>query len=224
MDDIWKRGKLPLLVGGSGFYLYSLLFPIQETKSTPSMFDHEKLYSWDDLYSIDPERASTIHKNDAYRIKQAFRTFFRTGVLPSIAVPVYDPFASYTIIFLERERQELYQRISIRLQAMIKQGWIDEVNAVRGSTWEQFLSEKKLIGYNELLEFIRQGRQNLSDVLETIHQRTCRYAKRQMTFWRFLQKKIDGACVSEDQNQIVLNFSEKTEAEHIRSLMQRVRT
>jgi len=208
--DIWNRGKLPILVGGSGFYLKSLFFPPRQvestemtevadtdTKVTNNNTDSDHL--WRQLYVIDPARAEKINQQDIYRIKRALTIWQQTGKKPSECKPLFEPIADAHIIFLSRDRTELYDRINQRVDQMIEQGWLEETRSLLNTPWEQFIQHKKLIGYNELIDFLHIGeplykslvdRQSIRDsqtmqsVLASIKQRTRHYAKRQFTFWR----------------------------------------
>src|ERR1700761_5446918 len=128
--DIMSRGKLPIFVGGSGFYLYSLLFynpiqrisfhedPIERIEEETSK-NGSNINLWQHLYTIDPIRAAQIHTADTYRIKRALDIWYTTGNIPSSYEPEYHPEADYLILFVERDRQELKKRINDRVLAMI---------------------------------------------------------------------------------------------------------
>lgn len=184
---LWSRGKTPLLVGGSGFYLKSLLFPPKGQGSAHAL--HEG--TWDDLYAIDPDRARHIKKNDRYRIQRALGIWHATGTKPSAYELTYEPTACFQIVYLNREREQLYQRINHRVDLMLEQGWLDEIKPLLDSDWVDFIKRKKLIGYNELIEYLAGGNQPFANLLNTIKKRTRHYAKRQQTFWRMLQRKIE---------------------------------
>ncbi len=200
MHEIWQRGKLPVLVGGSGFYLRSLIFPLLSCNVTVDVPEkNKKEESWEALYEIDPGRALEIDRYDTYRIVRALHIWKKTDVIPSEYKPVYDPIADYKIVFLTRDRQELYHRINKRVEMMLECGWLREIREIISTKWEQFILEKKLIGYNELVVFWHEGspQEKIANVVEKIKQRTRHYAKRQLTFWRMLEQQI----ISEDCNK-----------------------
>ncbi len=196
MKDIWQQGKLPIFVGGSGFYLRSLLFPpsIEIDKDAPRAKEIYKTKdnSWEYLYSIDSKRAQEIERHDTYRIERAIHIWLTTGKKPSEYKPEYQPAADYKIIFLTRDRQELYSRINRRVDIMMESGWLNEVRTIIKTEWEEFVLKKKLIGYNELIQYWHQGSPSklYDKVIGKIKQRTRHYAKRQHTFWRMLQQQI----------------------------------
>jgi tRNA dimethylallyltransferase len=198
LQDIWSRNKLPIIVGGSGFYLKSLFFPPQFESTHCDESRYEGLSPqqlWDDLNKIDPERAQVIHKNDLYRVKRALSIWYATGEKPSEYSEQYAPPSDFGLFFLTRDRQELYKRIDERVLQMINQGWIEEVASLRSTPWEPFLRKKKLIGYNELLDYCAgpQTEKEFAQAISLIQKKTRWYAKRQETFWRMFEKKLKNA-------------------------------
>jgi tRNA dimethylallyltransferase len=194
VHEVVARGNLPILVGGSGFYLHSLLFPPQVTIPDVdiSSFYPEDAHFWQELYAIDPKRATSIDKADIYRIKRALGIWHATGNLPSSYAPRYEPSVDYLLIFLERDRQELKERIDRRVIEMLDQGWIAEAASLIGTPWQQFIKNKNLIGYTEIFDYLSHGKtKELFDVMvEHIQNKTKQYAKRQFTFWRKLEREI----------------------------------
>jgi len=202
MNTLWAKGKVPLLIGGSGFYLYSLLFQISSGNSE----NKEKGFSnddglenrilWQKLQSLDVERASKIHQNDRYRILRALQICEQKQSIPSLSLPKFKPIAACDIIFLSRDRGELYNRINKRAGMMFSNGFVSEVDSILNTPWEEFVLRKKLIGYDELVLYMRQKEANselsfsINLVQERIAQRTRQYAKRQYTFWRYLEKQL----------------------------------
>jgi len=194
VQKIINKGKLPILVGGSGFYVHSLLFPPQaiNTYVDISSLYSEKSNLWDELYKIDSQRALNINKSDQYRINRALSIWHSTGKLPSSYTSLYSPEADYLILFLERDRKELHQRINTRVLEMINQGWIQEAQALVGTQWQEFIQHKNLIGYNEIFEYLSNPKtnENFLAMVDKISAQTRQYAKRQFTFWRKLEREI----------------------------------
>jgi tRNA dimethylallyltransferase len=188
---IYAHGSFPIIVGGSGFYLRSIFFPPLAPKN--QLEDGVPCGgTWEQLYAIDPDRALAIDKADTYRINRALAIWYATGNKPSGLIPQYNPPMPSILIFATRPRCELYERINDRVKQMLRQGWLDEVASLRGTAWEHFLREKKLIGYNELLDFVpdAQSPDSYTAVAEAIARRTRQYAKRQYTFWNKLQREL----------------------------------
>lgn len=194
IPEIQSRGHVPLFVGGSTLYVSSLFFPpTSRIKSTNFETSLSEEQLWNYLYQIDPVRAEEIHPRDIYRIKRALAIWEATGTKPSVYEPIFDPiWHPFIFIRLFRDRDDLYERINQRVQAMINQGWIEEVQALLGSPWEPFLLKKKLIGYDDIMRYLAlpKAEQNIQNLSALIAQKTRNYAKRQMTFWRMLEKKI----------------------------------
>lgn len=188
-----------VVVGGSMFYLKSLFFP-PHMRSAGSVqvrdlqvIDKAPHELWQLLYSIDPQRAHALDPQDTYRITRALDIWHTTGQKPSACKPEFAPlFPSCTILYVTRDRQDMYARINARVQTMIELGWVDEVAALRGTAWEDFLREKKIIGYAQLFEYFRlYPRLSLEEVIAQIQQKTRNYAKRQESFWKSFKVLLD---------------------------------
>lgn len=203
IQECWQRNTIPFFVGGSLFYLQSLLFPPLEqeaARNQETKISNDE-NAWELLARVDPKRASEIHKNDAYRIERAL-SLWQTGKLPSTRKPLYDPIAPYLFIWCTRERHEVYERINKRVELMMHAGWLDEARALQGSAWVDFLIKKKIIGYDDCFKYLVSGGQDLDELTAIIAQKTRNYAKRQETFWRGLKKKIMQADASEGSSQV----------------------
>ena len=198
--EIIKKNKMPLVVGGSLFYLKSVFFPPAKSVEIEdgvkiSVGDPEKL--WDELNKIDSERAAQIHPNDVYRIQRALSIWKKTGKKPSELKSTFQPPFNFVFIFLAPDRDELFERINQRTTKMIgNEGWIEEVIALRGSEWEPFLCKKGLIGYREIFKWIERGekKEELVQLVEEIQKETRAYAKRQLTFWKSFEKDLEKEC------------------------------
>lgn len=206
LNEVWQRGNIPIIVGGSGFYIASLLFPPPSLPKeiVDSTFQDEKNL-WEQLFAIDPDRAQQIHPHDTYRITRALDIWYSTGTKPSQYIPTYQPIAPFLLVWLTRDRHELYERINQRVIQMFNQGWLEEVMALRGTEWEKFLLKKKLIGYDDIIQYLRQTNpsQSMEDLIATIAQKTRNYAKRQITFWTMLKKKLI-AVGHKENDQVML--------------------
>lgn len=202
LEEIWARKNIPILVGGSGFYLQSLFFPPEGVVITPAQEKEiiTKLASeyerWEQLNEIDPQRALRIHPHDTYRINRALLIYFSTGKKPSEQEPRYKPLASYCFVSLSRQRSQLYNGIDERTRAMLSAGWIQEAQRLLGTEWQEFLINKKIIGYDDIIRYLIEG--NFSEVereelAKLIAQKTRNYAKRQITFGTYLMDNLEKA-------------------------------
>jgi len=235
IENIWQQESIPILVGGSGFYLKSLFFPpvsnandessslISASVDIPAAARKELWRArqedsgsslWDMLYKIDPERAKKIDKNDTYRIQRALDIWAKTGKKPSEFKPVFNFPSNFLFVFLHRDRTALYERINKRTYQMIQEGWIDEVECLLGTKWEQFFKEKKLIGYDTIVEYLRGDKspERLEETIKTIQQKTRNYAKRQITFWKSFEKQLKKAM----ENNMGNNRKVKSRIENIK--------
>lgn len=212
MNVAVANNHTPIIVGGSLFYLKSLFFPAHELPAKAIDQQVEKYDNeisddqlWEKLYSIDPERALALHRNDIYRVKRALTIWETTGVKPSAYKPEFNPACKPLFVFLDPAVDVINQRIDLRTQIMLTQGWVDEVRALLDTPWEQFLLRKQLIGYGEIFEWIRNGEQSSQflELVKTIQAQTRQYAKRQRTFWcsfirqlEIYKKSFEYHCIS----------------------------
>ncbi len=194
VEQVWSRGALPLLVGGSGFYIKSLFFPpqevgVQEHHRKNDAYDNVTTENlWNALATIDIVRAQSVHRSDRYRIIRALDIYYTSGVKPSELTPCYAPLFPAFILCCTRTRAELCSIIDARTQSMLQQGWIDEVASL-SPEWKDFLKIKRLIGYPEILNYL-DSEEKSKEFIKVIQKNTRAYAKRQMTFWRHLQKAL----------------------------------
>lgn len=198
LESIWAQNAIPILVGGSSFYISSLFFP-------PIIADADQvidssLYSpedqrWKQLYELDPDRANQIHPNDVYRITRALDIIFSGRGKASSFQPEYKPLAPYYLGYMIRNRDELYDRIDARVDQMLQAGWIEEVNTLMNTEWEPFLLKKKIIGYDDIIHYLHgeKSKAAYAHLTATIAQKTRNYAKRQMTFARSFLAKLQQA-------------------------------
>lgn len=199
--DCVKRGKQPILVGGSLFYIKSLFYPPLRPVMSEDLVEPVEA-SWEALNAIDPERASSIEKNDAYRIRRALQLFYSTGEKPSMFQPSFAPMHDSVVVFINPSREVLYHNINMRCDEMFDVGgWVEEVERCIGTDWEQFIEYKGLIGYREILAWIRNGKQKSEYLLlkEFVKQKTRQYAKRQEIFWKKFSQQIAHDSQSSDK-------------------------
>ena len=236
IDDIHKRGKRAIIVGGSLFYVKSLFYPPREfateaeiksqKESTSDQFDgmsNEDL--WTRLFVVDPVRAEAIHVNDRYRLERSLTLFFETGRLPSECKPYFQkPFDSF-IVWIEVDKLLLKDRIARRMKIMLDAGWIEEVEKQNDDQWYDFYSRKGLIGYKAIADWIRDGKKESELVVleEFLIRSTCLYAKRQKTFWKpflsMLKKEDNLNQLAEEQFFTFKNKKGSEEYQTLRSLV-----
>lgn len=195
MNELWSKNIVPIVVGGSGFYIKSIFFPQPvvnqmqaQKKQAYKNLNVQEL--WNRLNKVDPERAAMINHNDRYRLERALDIWEQTGQKPSNYKLTFDPPGYCAFIFLTRDRDDLYKRINKRVDVMLNSGWIEEVKSL-DTSWHSFLIEKKLIGYPEIISYLQEPQGGL--LVEEIAKKTRAYAKRQLTFWKSLSKMLHKA-------------------------------
>ena len=148
-------------------------------------------YSWDLLKTVDPDRASKVHKNDQYRINRALDMYYCYGIKPSTIKNSFSPPGAMHILHITREKYELDELVKQRTQQMFEQGLENEVESLIKSGWEDFLIQKKLIGYDDIIDALKiRSNYDQEWVMKKIIQRTIDYQKRQKVFWKMLEKKL----------------------------------
>ncbi len=194
--DISRRGKLPLLVGGTGLYIEKLLYGIFEGPGRDDEFrQHMRAFAQakgnmavhQQLQIVDPQAAARLHPNDLVRVIRALEVFHLTGVSISVqqAEAAKPPAALYDTCFLvlNAAREQLYERINTRAELMITNGLVDEVKDLYQQGYSQELHPLKSLGYKEIGKFLA-GEYDLSSAVTLIKRNTRRYAKRQLTWFR----------------------------------------
>lgn len=193
--EIAARGNLPIVAGGTGLYINSLIDHVNFSEIEHDGALRERLYAeakldggkrlYDYLCQIDPESAAWIHPNNLVRVVRAVEIYEATGLTMTeqkrrsrLEESPYD----VCIIGLNyRERQTLYDRINRRVDLMVEAGLLDEVRRVYESG--NLKTAYNAIGYKELVPYL-QGEAELGDCLEKVKQESRRYAKRQLTWFR----------------------------------------
>lgn len=194
IDEIRERGKLPVVVGGTGLYINSLIDNIDfsEVKSDP-VFRQEleefarqegNISLWKRLESIDPEYAKTLHPNNQVRVIRALEVWKTTGFsmteqqIKSRTNP--SPYNACTIALGFRDRQTLYNRINQRVLTMMENGLLEEAKLLLEGG--HIKTAKQAIGYKELAGYLA-GEESLKTAVARIQQESRRYAKRQITWF-----------------------------------------
>lgn len=198
LQEIWSRGNIPVIVGGSAFYIQAFFYKNHElVQPTVQLMQSLELQSaqdlWEQLYVVDPVRAAKIDPHDHFRLVRAMAIWHTQGQKPSNFVPLFEPLSSFYFLTLTRDRDQLYEMINKRVASMMQSGWLQEVQELaRDAQWKNFLLKKKMIGYDILLEYLQTPDldKNLDETLATIAQLTRNYAKRQITFLHRLQKNV----------------------------------
>lgn len=196
IEEIESRGKVPILVGGTGFYLRSLRQPLFESPQTDAVL-RERLRSIHSLKGpehlhklldrIDPTAAQRIKPRDYQRVLRALEVFFQTGERISDKQPLRSPapkFADRIKLFvLEPPRDVLYERINARTELHFASGLVDEVKQVMASGVKDTTAALGAHAYRRVCEYLR-GERDLESAIEKSKQDVRNYAKRQLTWYR----------------------------------------
>lgn len=197
IPEIIDRGKIPVISGGTAFYFKSFLYGLPDLPSVEPAI-RESLQSelsrkglpalYAELKLADPLRAEQVEPGDSYRILRALEVFRVSGKsLSSFSLPdKIRKHISPLVIGLERPRPELYDRINMRVDGMIKRGLIDEVKHLIEAGYTKKDPGMKGIGYGEFFLQAETGEYTTGDVIGLIKRNSRRYAKRQYTFFKKL--------------------------------------
>lgn len=194
IDSLHARGKLPVVAGGTGLYIRALLYglfraqPACETTLsdlTRLMAEKGSVFLHDQLKICDPAAAQRIHPNDRFRLIRALEVFQTTGQPISFKQKAHDfktPRYQSLTLGLHMDRKELYQRIDTRVDAMIHQGLLNEVNGLVEKGYSLSLKSMQAIGYRHMAMFLREET-DFEETIRLFKRDTRRYAKRQFTWF-----------------------------------------
>jgi len=192
---IYERGKLPVILGGTGFYIRNFIYGLPPTpraddqvrrKIAERMEAEGAQKLWDELYVVDPESAKKIHIHDEYRIKRALEVCEASGKKRSdfALKPVARDGFRFLILSLQRSRAELYERINERVESMFSQGLEDEVRSLIAAGCRSSMPAMQAIGYREFFTADGVFNESTENVKERIKKNSRLYAKRQQTFFK----------------------------------------
>ncbi|MEH7094511.1 tRNA (adenosine(37)-N6)-dimethylallyltransferase MiaA [Neobacillus vireti] len=213
INEIAKRGKLPIIVGGTGLYIQSVIYDYQfsdvpgdeafrlELEERAKQIGNEALYK--ELQAVDPESAAQIHPNNVRRVIRALEIFHLTGKTMQDFQKKQQPDLMYetALVGLSMDREKLYERINRRVDLMVEQGLLDEVKSLYNQGLRNCQSIQA-IGYKEIYDYL-DGSVTWEEAVEQLKQNSRRYAKRQLTWFR---NKMD---VQWFDMTYVKNFSKK---------------
>jgi len=199
--DIHARGRMPILCGGTGFYINAVLYDVEFVKDEEAVHPEDmttrdyyvnlakkhgpkKLHTM--LHEADPAAAMAVHPNNIKRVSRALSYIQTTGQLFSeynTAQKGQPPVYNAVFCRLSVDRPVLYQRINTRAQAMFDTGLVEEVAGLMAQGYHPGLTSMQGIGYKEVAQYI-QGHSTLDEAIEAVQQNSRRYAKRQETWLR----------------------------------------
>ncbi len=192
IDNLIKNGKIPVICGGTGFYINSILYNLSYGQGTGDLKVREKYkdlaekhgneYVYNILKDVDPISAQKLHFNDLKRVIRALE-IYESGIKKSDILDDKTPNYNFIAVYVDFDRQELYDRINKRVDLMFENGLLDEIKGLlnKGITKEHQCMQG--IGYKEVLSYF-SGELDLESVIEQIKINTRHYAKRQLTFFK----------------------------------------
>jgi len=200
--DIIREGRRPIIAGGTGLYINSLIYNINFSETICDEDLRKALkaeaeqkgnrYLYEKLVEIDPEAAERIHENDIKRIIRAIEVYTHTQKTISEHIRmsrIEPPPYRYVVFGLNWDREELYRRINKRVDNMIRDGLVEETRHLVEMGYDKRSTAMQAIGYKEILPYLR-GECSLEEAVEILKRNTRRYAKRQMTWFRQIREII----------------------------------
>ncbi|MBQ7103567.1 MAG: tRNA (adenosine(37)-N6)-dimethylallyltransferase MiaA [Anaerotignum sp.] len=204
MEEIWAKGKTPILVGGTGFYINALLYDNDFTETENDTSYREECYKlaqeqgpevlFDRLKEVDPEYAEIMHANNVKRVTRALEYHYLTGQKFSehnAEQKEKDTPYDAAVIILNMDREKLYERIEMRIDIMMQEGLLEEVKGLLDKGYTPDLVSMQGIGYKEFIPYFN-GECTLEEAVTQLKTNTRRFAKRQLTWFR---RQIEGLWV-----------------------------
>ena len=222
LDEIYAAGKIPIIAGGTGFYIQGLLYDIDFTEQEIDEAYRNELYNFakehgnhalhEKLKDIDPASYESIHENNVKRVIRAIE-YYHTCNEPISAHNEKErsrtsPY-NFAYFVLNDDRANLYSRIDKRVDIMVEKGLIDEVKRLKAMGYTQDMVSMKGIGYKEILAYL-DGAYSLDEAIEKVKLESRRFAKRQLTWFRREKDTIwiDKSEYSYDDNKILSKIQE----------------
>lgn len=208
MDEIYVKDKIPIIVGGTGFYIQSVIYDIDfcDTEADNSYRESLEtlaknkgnLYLHEMLRKVDNKSADAIHPNNVKRVIRALEYYNQTGQPISEHNTVQKNNSSpynFAYFVLNDKRELLYERINKRVDTMFENGLIQEVKELLNSGCNKDMVSMQGIGYKEVVEYL-EGKLSLDETKELIKKNTRHFAKRQLTWFR-REKEVNMININE---------------------------
>lgn len=203
IGDVLNRSKIPVVIGGTGLYVETLVKGIFNgpAKSEKHRTEYKKVINqsgletlYQRLEKIDPEYAAKVSIQDKNRIIRALEVYDLSGLNFTRSHELFhqSPLFDYEVFVFTTERSVLYERINKRVEKMFEKGWVNEVRNLLEMGYNSDLQSFSAIGYRDIIEYLA-GNMSLSETIKKIQKRTRNFAKRQLTWFRHMKdvKYID---------------------------------
>lgn len=219
IEEILLRNKIPIIVGGTGLYIDSIIYGIEfqneeiDEEYRNCLNEQAKKEGLEKLYReaclIDPQAMKKISPNDQKRIIRVLEIYKKTGKTKTEQEKESrknDVKYNFKVFAIDMNRNLLYERINNRVDKMIEEGLIEEVKTIL-SKYSKFPTAMQGLGYKEVVEYL-QGNINKEEMIEKIKKETRHYAKRQLTWFRKNKETIwlDGIKSTEENVGIILQY------------------
>lgn len=199
VEKLLAEGKTPVICGGTGFYIQSLLYKSQfggvganaevREKYEGLARDYGVKYVHELLAKVDKESAEKLHANDVKRVIRALEIYEITGKPKSEQKDEQIPRFDFTAVSIEYPRETLYERINLRVEQMFANGLLEEVQSLLRQGVTIDMQAMQGIGYKEVAEGLQNG-WTQAEMIELIQKNTRNYAKRQQTFFKRMQNHV----------------------------------
>ena len=212
MEDIYQRGHIPMIVGGTGFYIQAVLYDIDFNSEDDNSVIRQELtelaaqkgnhFMHEMLREIDPEAAENIHENNLKRVIRAIEFYKLTGQKISQHNETERQKTSpYNFVYfvLNDDKEKLYGRINKRIDIMLQNGLIEEVKSLLNKDINRSCTSMQAIGYKEVVDYL-DGNTSYDEMVEILKRDTRHFAKRQLTWFR-REKDVTWVNLNEFSNQ-----------------------
>lgn len=196
MQEIWAKGKIPILTGGTGFYIQAVLYDIDFTENEEDSSYRQELemlakekgaeYLHQQLAAVDPQSAEQIHANNVKRVIRALEFYKETGTPISLhneEERQKDSPYNFAYFVLNDDREAIYQRINLRVDKMLEAGLVREVEQLKAKGYTKDMVSMQGLGYKEILDYL-EGNCTLEEAVYIIKRDTRHFAKRQITWFK----------------------------------------
>jgi tRNA dimethylallyltransferase len=195
IEDISSRGKIPMIVGGTGLYINSLIYELNMKEANTDLDLRKRLEKeaevigaekfYEKLKAVDPKACEKIHFNNVKRVIRALEVYETTGKRFSDQYDFRKKNDKYNPIYfcLTMDRAKLYDRINMRIDMMLDEGLIEEVKALLEKGYNRELASMQGLGYKEIISYL-DGKIALEEAIYILKRDTRRFAKRQLTWFR----------------------------------------
>lgn len=223
INSLFLQKKVPVICGGTGFYVDSLLYEKSygncpknneiRAKLDDVLKENGAAYLHSLLEKVDEKSAKILHENDTFRVSRALEIYYSTGKKKSEITDEKIPRFKYFAFSFDYPRAVLYSRINERVEKMFEKGLLDEVKGLLHSGVTKNAQSMRAIGYKEVVEGLERG-ENEQEIKEKIKLNSRRFAKRQITYFKRMEnlvylKNFDTLAAADEASEYIKNELER---------------